>query len=210
MIGMFGTWLGSGRRSCARVKHVSGAGVALDRRGTEPRTAEVPGIQWPSWDHSVAGQGNRASGPRLTPSAVVSWLLGARDRLFNLGYNVQLSSSDGPMEQIAKIKGENLRMLLDIACFESDRFRGAGLRAAMCEDCDHGASRASLCLAPHRCEQPQVGAATASPRLLARKGASGGRMCAMTSEKITMPVAARSLNETIPTRLTRQSLTCTS
>ena len=32
------------------------------------------------------------------------------------GYNVQLASSDGPMDQIAKIKGDNLRMFLQRQC----------------------------------------------------------------------------------------------
>ena len=46
------------------------------------------------------------------------------------GYNVQLSSSDGPLEQIAKIKGDNLRMRLggSICVSHANLPSGASLR----------------------------------------------------------------------------------
>ena len=114
-----------------------GTEVVIEGRGTRrreaalaivphARIAEVSGLQRASRHGSAAGQDHRASGSQFARCRT-AWQRrdkppGAGGRagfppVSNVpGYNVQLSSSDGPLEQIAKIKGDNLRMWLGSLC----------------------------------------------------------------------------------------------
>ena len=103
------------------------------------RIAEVSGFQRASRHSSAAGQDHRSSASQFGAELCGRWeshAAGGRGGEGGgvgpaiAGYNVQLSSSDGPLEQIAKIKGDNLRMRLggSICVSHANLPSGASLR----------------------------------------------------------------------------------